>query len=178
MPAAGDDVITHFLSLILGPRSGGTEIYQSTPCDRGAQSERRLFFGADPGDAASWLRSHSRSNSAFISVLTNRRTQCVAAVRLRARTRAVDLAFFPIPPSMAIQERDALVAVWIYEFPIPTSAGDISGLIARRLGGNAALRISIPKEYAGQIYIPVSEAEYDPDELVGDLMEIPLPPRI
>lgn len=178
MPAVTDDVITHFLGLVLGPRLGGTEIYQSTPCDRGAQTKRRLFFGADAGDAASWLRSHSRWDPAFISVYSTRRTQCAAAVRFRATTRAGDLAFFPIPPSMAIQDRDALVAVWIYEFPISTSAGDLSGRIARRLGANAALRIPIPKEHAGQIYIPVSEAKYDPDELVGDLMEIPLPARM
>jgi hypothetical protein len=67
-----------------------------------------------------------------------------AAVNLPA-SASVDLAFFPVQPSLAVAHGDSLQAVWLLHGEQGRcDARSLSQALARRLGGRAGVRLRVP----------------------------------
>jgi hypothetical protein len=182
MPELPEDPMTRFLELLLSPRPGVTEIQQSTP---GAacwpQTDRRNCAPHAALETAEWLKRFPAHLRASVPLYTCNRAQSAAAVRLRGATRAVDLAVFSIPPTLVVQDHESIIAVWVYASPVRWSTSNLSGLIARRLRGGPVARIPIPKGNDGRVFIPLSEAQYDPAYMEAELRRprrVPSPPPV
>jgi hypothetical protein len=94
---------------------------------------------ADARAAAAWTVHEMAGVEAYVS------KELAAVVKLPA-SAAVNLAFFPVQPSVAVAYGDSLLqAVWLLHGNRDRfEAKSLSGAIARRLGGHPSARLRVP----------------------------------
>jgi hypothetical protein len=132
----------------------------------------------NPDYGARWVHEKQKGRYAYASAATNGQ-QTAAAVKLVARSAAVDLATFVLPPTFAVVSANdqPLYAIWAFSEPVRWYASNLSHAIARRLGASATARIPVAGTREWPLTEPyrlveVTETPYVPAQLEARLRSL------
>lgn len=171
------DATERFFELLLGTSATAT-MYSHCEIWKGRQWHTSTVTGRHPTYAANWVHKQQNGHAAYVTA-GSAWEQIAAAVKLSGETAALDLAFFPVPPTFAVitTEEDPLYAVWSFNEAVRWYPGaNLSHALARRLGGSATNRIPVPGTRAWPLspfmLTEVKSEFYDPEELRARLKSI------